>query len=300
MAANLELFVMDTNNRGTGSSGDSQSGANGTIPWILRIGSACCFVGHGVFGVITKAAWVPYFAVAGVGEPMAWRLMPWVGWMDIAIGLLVLLWPCRALHVWGVVWCVWTALLRPLSGEPFWESLERAGNYGVPLAILAAVGLGGPAFGRLPWKWPELRLGTRRRLVRVLHAVTLTLLVGHAGLGLFSHKAGLAQHYAAVGFTSPGALVPLIGALEFMLAGVLFFSPRPGLLIFVCLWKVTSESLFLVSGAPIWELIERGGSYAAPLALAVLLAYERKSPASHPQPIETADRPRIGPAVTTA
>jgi hypothetical protein len=24
------------------------------------------------------------------------------------------------------VWGLWTALLRPLSGEPFWETIERA------------------------------------------------------------------------------------------------------------------------------------------------------------------------------
>lgn len=258
-----------------------------SIPWILRLGSAGCYIGHGAFGVITKAAWVPYFAVAGIGGPMAWRLMPWIGWMDITIGLLVLLWPCRALHAWGVVWCVWTALLRPLAGEPFWEALERAGNYGVPLAILAVVGLGGPAFARLPRTWPAQDDAARRRLARVLHAVTLTLLVGHAGLGLWSHKPGLAQLYAAAGFTAPAALVPFVGAFEFLLAGVLLFLPRPGLLLFVCGWKIASESLFLVAGAPIWELIERFGSYTAPLALAVVLAAEHQAT---PAPV-VVDRP---------
>ena len=34
------------------------------------------------------------------------------------------------------VWGLWTALLRPLSGEPWWETIERAPNYLVPLALL--------------------------------------------------------------------------------------------------------------------------------------------------------------------
>ncbi|MGQ0642327.1 MAG: hypothetical protein ACT4P6_16390 [Gemmatimonadaceae bacterium] len=39
------------------------------------------------------------------------------------------------------VWGLWTALLRPLSGEPFFDTIERAGNYGVPLALLLLSGL---------------------------------------------------------------------------------------------------------------------------------------------------------------
>jgi hypothetical protein len=40
-------------------------------------------------------------------------------------------------------------------------------------------------------------------------------------------------------------------------------------------WKLTSESLWIVSGAPAWEFVERAGSYAAPLALAALLLHDR-------------------------
>ena len=43
-----------------------------------------------------------------------------------------------------------------------------------------------------------------------------------------------------------------------------------GVLLFVCAWKLATESLFIVAGAPVWEIVERAGSYAAPLALAAL------------------------------
>lgn len=49
------------------------------LPWILRIGMAGGFIGHGAFGVITKAVWVPYFAVGGIGEMWAWRSVAVVG-----------------------------------------------------------------------------------------------------------------------------------------------------------------------------------------------------------------------------
>lgn len=250
---------------------ESSSSDSALIFWILRIGVAGCFIGHGAFGVITKAAWVPYFAVAGIGESMAWPLMPMVGWMDIAIGVLALAWPCRALFVWAALWATWTALLRPLAGESVFEFLERAGNYGVPLAILAVIGTQGSFFRRATDIWPEFAEANRGRLILALRLTTVVLLVGHAGLGLFVQKAGLADHYAALGFSNPEAVVPFVGAMEFFLVAIVLLIPRPGLFIAVCIWKIATESLFVVAGAPFWEVIERFGSYAAPFALATLL-----------------------------
>ena len=249
----------------------SDEAAAPLLPWVLRVGVAGCFIGHGAFGVMTKAAWVPYFAVGGIGEPLAWQLMPVIGLMDIAMGVLALVWPCRALFVWAALWATWTALLRPLAGESGWEAIERAGNYGVPLALLAVVGTDGSLFRRLAFRWPKLEPAKRTLLVWVLQLTTAALLIGHGGLGLIAHKAGLAKHYAALGAGQPAALVPVIGAFEFFLAALVLLRPRPGLFVVICVWKIATESLFLVAGAPVWELIERFGSYAAPLALFLLL-----------------------------
>lgn len=263
--------------------------AGDLIPWILRIGVAGCFIGHGAFGIITKSAWLPYFGFAGIGEALAWNLMPLVGTMDIAMGLTALFWPCRALFLWAGMWATWTALLRPMTGEPFWEFLERAGNYGVPFAILVVVGTGGPLFARLPMRWGRLDDLRRQRLHLALRLTTVLLLVGHAGLGLFSRKAGLAEHYLAAGFSNASALVPAVGVFEFFLAAFVIAVPRPGLLVGVACWKLATESLFVVAGAPIWEVIERFGSYTAPLALATLvLAYRpQAAPFSAAAPVRT-------------
>jgi len=104
--------------------------------WMLRVACSLEFVGHGAFGIVTKAAWVPYFAVVGVPEWLAYRLMPVVGTFDVALGLLVALRPVRAALLYMAVWGFWTALLRPLAGEPAWELLERTPNWAVPLALL--------------------------------------------------------------------------------------------------------------------------------------------------------------------
>ena len=113
--------------------------------WLLRLAAGLEFLGHGAFGVIGKAAWVPYYGVAGIPERWAWRLMPLTGAVDITLGLLVLLKPLRAVLLYMAVWGLWTALLRPLSGEPIWETVERAPNYLVPLALLYLRGIPRPA-----------------------------------------------------------------------------------------------------------------------------------------------------------
>src|ERR1700730_13327920 len=102
----------------------------------LRIASAMCFIGHGAFGIITKAIWCNYFAVFGVDKVNAYRLMPLVGTVDILMGMLLLIKPLRVVAVWLVIWGIITASCRPFSGEPFAEFIERAGNYAVPLGLL--------------------------------------------------------------------------------------------------------------------------------------------------------------------
>lgn len=241
--------------------------------WMLRIGVALCFIGHGAFGLITKQAWVPYFGVVGISEAWAWNLMPWVGAMDIAVGFLAFIWPCRALFLWAAGWTVWTALLRPLAGQGWPEFFERAGNYGVPIAILVAVGLGGPRFARLSERWPVLSDETRRRLLQVLRIATAILLSGHAACALVLQKPGLAHHYAVFAPADTIGVMLAVGWFELALAAAVLVIRQPALFLFVALWKLATEILFLTSGAPapLFEVIERGGSYVVPLALAYLL-----------------------------
>jgi hypothetical protein len=112
------------------------------IFWLLRLACAAEFIGHGAFGILTKAVWVPYFGVVGIPEHLAYLLMPVIGTIDITLGILVLLTPVRAALLYMAFWGFMTATIRPMAGEPIWEFLERAPNWGVPLALLYLRGWG--------------------------------------------------------------------------------------------------------------------------------------------------------------
>jgi hypothetical protein len=115
----------------------------GALHWMLRVSCMAEFVGHGAFGIITKAAWVPYFGVVGIPPELAWKLMPVIGCIDITLGLTVgLIRPTRAILLYMAFWGLLTATIRPLSGEPVWEFVERVPNWAIPLAFLLIRGVG--------------------------------------------------------------------------------------------------------------------------------------------------------------
>ncbi len=258
--------------------------------WVLRISAVMCFVGHGAFGIRTKAAWLPYFASFGVGESAAYRLMPIIGTVDILIGISVLMSPCRAVLLYMFLWAVFTALLRPIAGEGWWEALERAGNYGVPMAFLAMSGW--PRSWRgwfdpiVPRPEPEPDSGRIERTALFLRVTTGLLLMGHGGFGAFMHSEMLAAQYWSAGLSALplglGTLVQGIGWFELMLGALVLAAPLPPLLLFIFGWKIATESLYPISGEPFWEFIERGGSYGAPLALFFIMI-RRASPALVPR-----------------
>jgi hypothetical protein len=110
-----------------------------------------------------------------------------------------------------------------------------------------------------------------RNLEIVLVAVVVLLLMGHGALGL-EGKPGLVSNYASILPDDVAArMTPIVGGGEIALALVLARWPSVRLALFIAVWKLAIESLFLASGAPFWEVVERGGSYTAPVALAIVL-----------------------------
>lgn len=207
---------------------------------IFRVACAMCFIGHGAFGIITKQVWCNYFAVFGIGESTAYALMPYIGIADIIFGIMFIVYPIRAVAGWLVFWGFFTALLRPLSGESFAQLIERAGNFGAPLALLLLSEKSG-------WfkimKPSVLNEDQEKRLMWCLRVIGFLLLLGHGWLNKNQ----------------------VIGAIEMAAALMILVKPVRQLVLIFFVWKMVSEMFY--PAWPVFEWVERGGSYAILLGL---------------------------------
>ena len=105
--------------------------------WILRVGVAGEFLGHGVFALQGKEGWFKYFEAFGITDPgTITTILMVVGIIDIALALMVLLKPIRPILLWMSFWGLWTALVRwPFGPDPMWDFVERFANWASPLAL---------------------------------------------------------------------------------------------------------------------------------------------------------------------
>jgi hypothetical protein len=104
--------------------------------WALRIGVAGEFLGHGVLALQGKADWIGWFGKFGINDPgTAATLLTLVGVLDILVAIVFLVKPAKPVILWAVFWGFWTALVRPIVGQPIWDFVERFANWGAPLAL---------------------------------------------------------------------------------------------------------------------------------------------------------------------
>ncbi|TMQ52774.1 MAG: hypothetical protein E6K77_00680 [Candidatus Eisenbacteria bacterium] len=251
--------------------------------WLFRLGMLLEFVGHGSAGVSLKEGWIQYFAVFGFDEPTIHTLMPIVGATDIALGILGFVSPRRWALVWCAFWGLMTASLRPITGESFWEVLDRAGNYGGPLAFLILSGWPRTAGEwTAPIRWRPATRATLERLAVILKWITALTLIGHGAYGALLQKPMLLDQYSRVGLTTlplvGSRFVPALGWIEIALGVAIAIRPFRRLALAACVFKVVTELLYPVTGYPLYEFVERGFSYVAPFALYLLLPYVKRSP----------------------
>ena len=180
------------------------------LHWTLRITAAFCFIGHGTWGLITKSGWLPFFASQGIEPEIAWTMQPLIGAFDILMAILLLRGSNRAILIWMFLWALWTAILRPLSGNlekvevdgewvvqlatdsmrvakmQTWEFWERAGNWGPPFMLLV---MGGAfAITRKDlfsnYQEPEIKESTIDTVFFLVRHVWHFFSLGMQGLGL--------------------------------------------------------------------------------------------------------------------
>ena len=112
------------------------------VEWVLRVAVAGEFFGHGMFALQGKEGWFKYFNAVGIDNTETIvSLLLFVGILDIALAILVLVKPIRLALLWMAVWGLWTAMIRwPIGPDPVWDFVERWTNWGAPLALLFLYG----------------------------------------------------------------------------------------------------------------------------------------------------------------
>jgi len=238
------------------------------LHWMLRVACSMCFIGHGAWGIITKAGWLPFYDVFGIPESPAWKTMPLIGLADVSLGIAVLFHPCRAILTWMAFWTVFTALLRPLAGMGWWEFLERGGNYGPPIAFLL---LAQPQrlgwFDRVkPLVVPKEVLNRVRWTLQIAIAL---LFIGHGGFAAVQQKQVLLDHWASVGVPMEAQALRIMGLIEIIAGVMVLLINSRWYVLSLALWKVATELLYPLAGrgVDVWEWVERGGDYLGPYAL---------------------------------
>ena len=111
------------------------------VQWVLKIAVAGEFLGHGVFALQGRTAWVEWFSIFGISDVQTATTLLWlIGLTDILLAILILVKPIRLALLWMAFWGFWTALMRPIAGDSIFEFVERWANWGAPLALLLLLG----------------------------------------------------------------------------------------------------------------------------------------------------------------
>jgi len=105
------------------------------IEWLLRIGVFLTFIGHGFFAISGKTQWLPYLSVFGFSKIIAFKLLFFIGVIDVIIAFSILFKPFRYVLLWAALWAFSAALMRPIVGEPLWDFVERGSNWIAPLTL---------------------------------------------------------------------------------------------------------------------------------------------------------------------
>jgi len=98
------------------------------IEWLLRIGLAGSFIGHGAFALQGKETWLKWIMdFTGFDPILAGKVLLMIGIVDVIVGILLILLPLRIIILWVIIWTGWTAIMRilPFIGDPIWELLEK-------------------------------------------------------------------------------------------------------------------------------------------------------------------------------
>ncbi len=105
------------------------------LNWVLRIGVAGTFIGHGILAVGQKEDWVHFLTFWGFSVDTSMQLLVVIGVLDILVGVITLVRPWKPALLYAAIWAFLAALMRPITGDSILEFVERSANWAAPLAL---------------------------------------------------------------------------------------------------------------------------------------------------------------------
>jgi hypothetical protein len=133
-----------------------------SIQYLMRLGIACTFIGHGIFAIGVEPKWIVFLTRVGFSTEAAIELMPIIGYMDLVIAVFILFLPIRLILIWATIWAFSTALMRPIVGLPIMAFVERAANWILPMSLLFLQGLPRTVMDLFMVHTKDLRLNKNR------------------------------------------------------------------------------------------------------------------------------------------
>lgn len=107
-----------------------------SVEWLLRVGVAGEFLGHGLLAIGGKADWVGWISkLMHTSTQTSVTLLFLIGITDVIVAAIVLFKPVRPVLLWAAFWGFWTALVRPIIGQGWLDFIERSANWAAPLAL---------------------------------------------------------------------------------------------------------------------------------------------------------------------
>lgn len=106
------------------------------MEWLLRIGVAGEFAGHGLLALGGKKDWIGWISqLIHTSTQTSTTLLVLIGITDLIVALIVLFKPMKPVLLWATFWGFWTALVRPIVGIGWLDFIERSANWAAPLAL---------------------------------------------------------------------------------------------------------------------------------------------------------------------
>jgi hypothetical protein len=106
------------------------------------------------------------------------------------------------------------------------------------------------------------------KLIWILRISIAMEFIGHGAFGIIGKEAWV-PYFQLFGFSEDWAwrIMPVVGALDISIGILTFFLPVRAVLLHMSFWGLMTAFLRPATGEGWWEVFERGGNYAVPIAL---------------------------------